>query len=68
MSYTNEDARFDYEAMHGDACTRHGDAHCTRCCIECGRPRPCPRHDEEDEADDEVDYAAQSHESDWDVP
>lgn len=35
MSYTNEDAQFDDEQLHGPRCPRHGRKLC-RCCIECG--------------------------------
>lgn len=36
MSYTDEDARFDYEQLYGPLCPKHG-KDCSLCCKECGR-------------------------------
>jgi hypothetical protein len=34
--YTNDDARFDHDQIHGDSCLPHGDSRCKRCCYTCG--------------------------------
>ena len=55
--YTDADAAFDAEQLHGPRCPRHGFGGCS-CCVTCGQPdglhtETCRDRDVEDEDEDD---------------